>query len=108
MNRTALGLLASLLAAPLIAAAQPGGPGPGRGPGPRWGQDFTPGWSMMTPDERAQHRDRVHSFKSYEECRAYLDEHHQQMLDRARAQNHAMPGRPMRDACEGLPPASQK
>nr|WP_297355789.1 hypothetical protein [uncultured Caldimonas sp.] len=108
MKRPSLTLLASLLIAPLLAAAQPGGPGPGRGPGPRWGHGFTSGWSMMTPAERDQHRDRVQSFKSYEECRAYMDEHHQQMLERARNQNLPMPGRPMHDGCQGLPSASQK
>lgn len=79
------------------------GPGGGmqRG-GPRWGENTTPGWSMMTDDERRQHREKMQSMKSHDECMAYRDQHHQQMMERAKAKGMNMPGKPRRDACAGM------
>lgn len=108
---------AALLAATL-ASAQPGprGPGPaasgasaprmGMGMGMmgrRFGPDNTAGWAMMTPAERDAHRDRMRSFKTEGECRAYMDEHHQQMSQRAKERGRAVPGQPRQNACAGLP-----
>ena len=81
------------------------GPGTGMGPGagmPRWGQDATPGWGMMSDAERQQHREKMQSLKSHEECKAYMEQHHQQMVERAKAKGVSMPGQPRRDACAGL------
>jgi hypothetical protein len=126
MKRYQTALLASLVAlAAGTAAAQPdSGRGPGAGPGPgasapgggmgprmgpgmgrgagRWGSDFTPGWAMMTPEERNEHRDRMRNMKSYEECKAYQSQHHEQMAARAKERGGSpMPG-PRRDACAGM------
>ncbi|HEY0847208.1 MAG TPA: hypothetical protein VGE12_17695 [Noviherbaspirillum sp.] len=79
------------------------GPGMGAGMGPRGGmmrfdQKNTPGWSLMTPEERTAHRDRMHSFKTVDECRAYHDEHVKQMDARAKEKGQA--ARPFRgDPC---------
>lgn len=96
------------------AAAQGGrGPGagpaasaPGRGSGPmaRWGADFTPGWMMMSAQERKEHQERMRSMTSYEECKAYRDEHHQKLAARAKEKGGKAPAQPRRDACAGLKP----
>ena len=75
--------------------------GPGR-MGGRWGNDFTPGWPMMTPSERQEHQARMRSMTTYEDCKAYMDQHHQQMVARARETGRTVPARPRRDACIGL------
>ena len=43
----------------------------------------TYGWQYMSPDERIEHQRRMRSFRNYEECRAYQEEHHEQMEQRA-------------------------
>lgn len=120
-------VIASLLGLSVgIACAQAGGgKGPGAGPGPmgagpdarvpgmgmgngpghggaQWGSDFTPGWTLMNPQERTEHRDRMRSMKSYEECHAYQAQHHEQMAARAKERGAAAPAQPRRDACAGL------
>jgi hypothetical protein len=79
------------------------GPGPGpRGPmGPRFGQDYTPGWSMMTPQERDDHRQRMHSAKTPDDCRKIVDEHRKLMADRAKERGMGSFRGPRRDACAG-------
>ena len=85
------------------ASAPRGGPGGmGRGMGGRWGNDFTSGWSMMTPQERQEHQAKMRSMTSYDECKGYMDQHHQQMLDRAKDKGRSVPAQPRRDACAGL------
>jgi hypothetical protein len=108
---------AALLAATL-ASAQPGprGPGPaasgasaprmGMGMGGMMGRRFGPentgGWAM-TPAERDAHRERMRSFKNEGDCRAYMDEHHKLMSERARERGRGVPGQPRQNACAGLP-----
>ncbi|MCW5664971.1 MAG: hypothetical protein KIT35_14125 [Piscinibacter sp.] len=118
-------IAAAALAAATHSSAQPGPRGPGMaasaasapGPGPgrmgggmgggmmgrRFGPDNTPGWAMMTPAERTAHRDRMWSFKTEGECRAYLEQHHQQMAERAKERGRSVPANPRRDPCAGLP-----
>lgn len=78
------------------------GPGSGYGPGPRgpWaGSDYTPGWGMMTPAERDQHRQRLSSAKTPEECGQIMQDHQKLMAERAKERGVSpMPG-PRRDAC---------
>ena len=102
-------------------ASGPGpGPGPGAGPGPgsgasaprggpghkggRWGNRYTPGWSMMTQQEQAEHRAKMQSMTNHDECKAYMEQHHQQMVARAKEKGLQMPKQPRRDACGGLKP----
>jgi hypothetical protein len=71
--------------------------------GPRWGADYTPGWAMMSAKERDEHRERMRNAKTYEECVAARQQHHELMA--ARAKERGMPGplaQPRRDACAGL------
>ncbi|MEW6707074.1 MAG: hypothetical protein AB1430_19680 [Pseudomonadota bacterium] len=134
MKSIRLLLAATLMAATGLAVAQPGrgpGGGPGMGPcaaatgasgvaaagcpgggpgmmgGGRWGRDYTPGWAMMSAEERNAHRQQMGAFKSYEECKAYMDQHHDDMAARAKERGIAMPAKPRRDACAGLKAAAK-
>lgn len=112
-------LLAAAAALLLAAGAAPAQPAAGAGPGPgasaprggpggparsggRWGKDFTPGWSMMTESERKDHQAKMKSMTNYEDCKAYMEQHHQQMVSRAKEKSRAVPARPRRDGCAGL------
>ena len=112
-------VLAGLLAAPAFALAQAASappaapsaaaPGPRMGMGgmgmhggARWGRADTPGWSMMTPAEREQHRQHMQSMQTYDECTAYMTEHRALMAERAKQRGRTLPAQPRRDACAGL------
>jgi len=61
-----------------------GGPGQGYGMGPgRGGRGAGAYGSLMTEEERAEHRQKMHSFTTVGECKAYFDEHRAQMAARA-------------------------
>ena len=88
------------------AASAPGmgmgmGPCAGRGEA-RWGADFTPGWALMTPDERKNHQEHMRAMKTYDECKAYRDQLHEQMAARAKEQGGKALAQPRHDACSGL------
>jgi hypothetical protein len=88
------------------AASTPGtgmgmGPGGGRGAA-RWGTDYTPGWALMTTQERNAHRDRMRSMTNYEECQTYQNQQHEEMLARAKERGIKVLAKPRRDACIGL------
>ncbi|WP_157264162.1 hypothetical protein [Azohydromonas aeria] len=108
-------LIATMLAsAGLPSWSQPGPPAsaasmPRQGSGPthggpqgHWGRDYTPGWSMMSEAERKDHRERMQGFKSYEECKAYMDKHHEEMAARAKERGARPLPKPRRDACAGF------
>lgn len=67
-----------------------------------WGADVTPGWAMMTWKERNEHRKKMHSMASYADCKRYIDEHHSQMVERAKARGKSPMAEPKRDACADL------
>lgn len=69
---------------------------------PSWGRGVTPGWSMMSQHERDEHRDKMRSMKSWEECKAYQQEHHDHMMARAKERGANPPAQPRRDPCMGL------
>ncbi|MGV3572821.1 MAG: hypothetical protein ACO1PB_19670 [Ramlibacter sp.] len=112
-------LLAALAATTLLQAgaalAQPGSPpaspgasapAPGfrpgggpRGPMGRFGSDYTPGWAMMTPQERDAHRASMHGAKTADECRQLVEEHRKLMEQRARERGMGNFRGPRRDAC---------
>jgi hypothetical protein len=75
-------LVAALAAFSITLNAQPYGPG---SKGARLDAQATPGWAMMTPEERKAHQDRMASMKDVSECRKYMDEHHKRMQERAKA-----------------------
>jgi hypothetical protein len=59
---------------------------------------------MMTPQERNEHHERMRSMKTPEECRAYMEQHREQMAARAKERGGKALGQPRRDACAGLKP----
>lgn len=85
------------------ASAPTSGPAGARGGmGPRMGRDFTPGWSMMTPQERDEHHKRLSEAKTAEECRAVMDEHRKLMTERAKERGMGTMRGARRDACAGF------
>lgn len=77
------------------------------GPATRWGRSQTPGWSMMTEAERQEHAARMRGFKNHDECKAYVDQHREQMAARAKQRGQSVPAQPRRDPCGGLKPAQK-
>ena len=69
----------------------------------RFGPGNTPGWSLMTPQERAEHRSKMMGFTNYEDCASYLAKHHAMMLERARNQGVTLPAEPRPGFCQRLP-----
>lgn len=108
MKKTSFFALTALLAASM-ALSQPA-PGGGQGPatggaagqGARAGSDYTPGWSMMNSAERKEHRERMRTMKTYEECKAYAEQHHEEMKARAKERGGAALKQARRDPCEGM------
>lgn len=73
-----------------------------RGPW-RASEGNTTGWYFMSREERIEHQAKIRSFKTYDECHAYQQEHHQLMENRAKEKGLQLsPGR--RDVCEHLRP----
>lgn len=93
-------LLASLIATPALAQ-QGQGKGMGGGGGCRYGSDNVAGWKMMTAEERTEHRNKMRSMKSYDECVAYQSEHHKQMEQRAKEKGVSLPP-PRTRACDQM------
>lgn len=84
-------------------AASAAGTGAGGGRGAmRWGSDNTPGWSLMTPQERTQHREKMMAVKNQGECQAYMAQHHEEMAARAKERGLKVPAVPRRDPCARL------
>jgi len=105
-------LLAAALAALSLSIYAQMGPGPGGsmggnmgGPGsmgPRFNAQTTPGWGMMTSEERKAHQDRMRSMRDHSECQAYMEEHRKLMESRAKEQGKALPGRGPGPGCDYL------
>jgi hypothetical protein len=92
-------ILAVMLSAVLLAAAADGA---ARGPW-RASEENTRGWQLMSPGERLEHQTRIRGFRTLEECRAYQQEHHRLMEQRAVARGVALPAG-AQDVCEHLQP----
>ncbi|MFN6960860.1 MAG: hypothetical protein ACK4N6_01335 [Rhodocyclaceae bacterium] len=82
-----LALTASFLTAAVVAASAFAQMGPGMGPGGKgrfaWNKDYTPGWALMTPQERTDWAIKMREVKTYDECKAIQEEHHKAMEARA-------------------------
>jgi hypothetical protein len=68
----------------------------------RFGADHTPGWALMTLQVSNEHRRRMLSMKTYDECKACQDQHHEQMATRAKERGGKALAQPRRDACASL------
>lgn len=102
---TMIALLGAALAAPVLAQPGPGmggmgGMGPGRGM-MAFNKGNTPGWSLMTPEERTAHQQKMWSFKTYDECKAYQAEHHTAMEAKAKEKGQTLPA-PRANACDRM------
>jgi hypothetical protein len=106
-RRFATAVVLGLAAAAAMAQGGPGAgagqrPGAGTGPAQRWGSDVTPGWTLMTPQERQEHQQRMRAMTNYDECKAYQDQHREQMAARAKERGGKALAQPRRDACAAL------
>lgn len=90
-----LTMASALLALALsgLAAAQ--------GPRYHFNQNNTPGWTLMTPEERAEHQKKMLSAKSYEECKQIQEAQHKAMEARAREKGMAL-NAPRYNACDRM------
>jgi hypothetical protein len=64
-----------------------------------FGPDNTPGWGMMSRDERAAHHKKMQGMKNMDECRAYHDQHMKEMQSRMHSRGGKM-DMPKMDGCE--------
>ena len=106
MHIAFVAFLGAAVAAPVFAQA-----GPGMGSGTRMGngkalrysfnKDNTPGWSLMSAEERTAYHDKMLAAKSYDEFKALQDEQHQAMAARAKEQGKTLRG-PRRNACDKM------
>ncbi len=99
-------LIGAALAVPASAQMGPGGGMGGMGPGGKgmryqFNQDNTPGWSLMTPEERSAHHNAMMSAKTYEECKAAQEAQHKQMEARAKEKGATLPA-PRQNACDRM------
>lgn len=84
-----LALSISFVTAAVIAASAFAQMGPGGGMGPggngrfAWNQDYTPGWTLMTAQERTDWSTKMHEVKTYDDCKTLQAEHHKTMEARA-------------------------
>jgi hypothetical protein len=106
-QRLLIGLALSLTTLAVAVAQGGGGPGSGSGSGMgpgamRMGPNNTGGWAMMSKAERTEHHKMMQSMKTHEECSAYMEKHHAQMVERAKERKLAVPSKPRRDACAWL------
>jgi hypothetical protein len=59
------------------------------------------GAPIMTPKEEAAHEEKMHSFKTYEACKAYFTEHLRMIEARAKEQGRSLRNI-KRDECETM------
>ncbi len=52
------------------------------------------GRDLMSPEERAQHREKMRSMKTEDERKAYQEEQHRKMQERAKEQGLTLPDQP--------------
>jgi hypothetical protein len=79
-----------------FANAGPGGPGRYS-----FNQDNVRGWQLMTVEERTAHQEKMLSFKTYDECKAFQDAHRAELDARAKAQGKTLVA-PRNNACDGM------
>lgn len=67
----------------------------------RFSQSNTPGWTLMTPEERIEYRNKMLSAKTYDECKAIQAEHRKAMEARAKEKGVTLPT-PKTNACDNM------
>lgn len=83
------------------AGSGPGPMGPGgRGMrGMRFDKNNTPGWTLMTAEERAAHQAKMRAVKTYDECKLMQAEQHAAMEARAKEKGVTL-NAPGRNGCD--------
>lgn len=96
MNKLTITTVSLALAASLAA-----GSALARGP---WAanQGNTWGWKLMSAEERTEHQNKMRSFKTYDECKAYQQEHHTQMEARAKGKGMTLPAMGSGYGCDNM------
>jgi len=88
-----------------MGSGQGMGPGQGMVPGSgmriNFNKDNTPGWALMSAEERTAHRDKMRAAKSYDDCKATQEEHHQAMEARAKEKGVTLPA-PRYNGCDRM------
>jgi len=93
--------LAALFTVALASSAwAQGGPGAGQR-GMRFSQTNTPGWTLMTAEERTAHQTKMRAVTSYDECKQLQDEQHQTMLARAKEKGVTL-NTPKQNSCDRM------
>lgn len=67
----------------------------------RFNQTNTPGWMLMTPEERTEYQKKMRAAKTYDECKAIQEEHHKAMEARAKEKGVTL-GIPRMNACDNM------
>ena len=107
--------LAAALSASVLAQSGPGaGPGMGMGPGMqgagpgaggmrgmRFDKTNTPGWTLMTAEERTANQTKMRAVKTYEECKTVQAEQHAAMEARAKEKGITL-NMPRQTACDRM------
>jgi hypothetical protein len=70
---------------------------------PRYGEFDTPGWPMMSKEERAEYAAAMAQFKSRGECVTYMNKHFEEMRKRSLQRNLPLQGTSRSDLCNVLP-----
>jgi len=97
-----LALTASFLTTAMFAASAFAQMGPGGGKGRfAWNQNHTPGWVLMTPEERTTWQAQMREIKTYEECKATQEAHRAVMAERAKEKGLPYAS-PPRNGCDAM------
>lgn len=105
-------VLGSVLAVPALAQSGPGAGGGGMGGGPcmqgggagsgmRFNQKNTPGWQLMTQEERTEMQGKMRTVKTYDECKQLQTEHRALMEARAKEKGVTL-REPRQNGCDRM------
>jgi hypothetical protein len=67
----------------------------------RFSQTNTPGWTLMTTEERAALQSKMRAVKTYDECKLLQDEQHQAMQARAKEKGVTL-NVPRQNSCDRM------
>lgn len=105
-------VLGSVLAVPALAQSGQGAGGGGMGGGPcmqgggagsgmRFNQKNTPGWQLMTQEERTEMQGKMRTLKTYDECKQLQTEHRALMEARAKEKGVTL-REPRQNGCDRM------
>ena len=60
------------------------------------------GWNLMTPEERAEHQNKMRSLKNEQEREQFRIEHHKKMRERAKEKGALLPDQPRTRKKDGM------